>query len=268
MAWSKSGSRCTWIISIIFFSNVLETWSCIGIPDNHCACVYNDLLIDLNVGDIPVPLVASSNSSDSKDLYTYYVNPCKLLLEPTSLDVNCDKSSLCQKDVPYDDKSSQWYPIGSYTIEYTGVPNRDLQFHYGSQLFEGVYRGSVINIVCDEDQPVETLTFDGEHKLNEEVTEFSFTLRGDACCPIKHGGPNTALSAGSILLILFFVLLVVYFCGGMLFNKIGRGYTGVEIIPNYEFWSDLPKLVMDGWKFTITCGCRSTEESDPAYDNI
>ncbi len=38
----------------------------------------------------------------------------------------------------------------------------------------------------------------------------------------------------------FFVLLTVYFVGGILFMKFGRNSTGIEMIPNLSFWKSLP----------------------------
>ncbi|XP_076373653.1 cation-dependent mannose-6-phosphate receptor-like [Tachypleus tridentatus] len=74
------------------------------------------------------------------------------------------------------------------------------------------------------------------------------------------------ISIGSVLLIIFFVLLLVYLLIGMTFNY-GKGARGVELIPNYEFWCELPAYVIEGWMFfcrLITC--RPTR--DNMYDSI
>lgn len=47
------------------------------------------------------------------------------------------------------------------------------------------------------------------------------------------------------------VLIVVYFVGGALFLKFARGAEGMDIIPNREFWSDLPTLCKDGIMFIV-----------------
>lgn len=51
------------------------------------------------------------------------------------------------------------------------------------------------------------------------------------------------LSTGSVLVILLFVFSGIYFAGGALGLKFLRGAVGLELIPHYEFWSDLPGLV-------------------------
>ncbi|XP_034935754.1 uncharacterized protein [Chelonus insularis] len=62
------------------------------------------------------------------------------------------------------------------------------------------------------------------------------------------------LSTGSVLVILFLVFSSLYFIGGAMALKFFRGAVGWELIPNYDFWSDLPVLVRDGVTFTLS-GC-------------
>jgi hypothetical protein len=51
------------------------------------------------------------------------------------------------------------------------------------------------------------------------------------------------LSTGSVLVILFVVFATLYFVGGAVALRLLRGAEGREMIPNYEFWVDLPSLV-------------------------
>lgn len=41
----------------------------------------------------------------------------------------------------------------------------------------------------------------------------------------------------------FFVLLALYIVGGIVFLYYVRGARGKEVIPNYEFWMELPLLI-------------------------
>ena len=41
----------------------------------------------------------------------------------------------------------------------------------------------------------------------------------------------------------FFVAVIIHVIGGVIINKCLRGAIGLELIPNYEFWADLPSLV-------------------------
>ncbi|CAH0625407.1 unnamed protein product [Chrysodeixis includens] len=62
-------------------------------------------------------------------------------------------------------------------------------------------------------------------------------------------------STGSTLLIVFFSLVIFYLVMGVCTKKFLMGATGVEVIPNLGFWSDLPNLVKDGWMFLCN-GCK------------
>lgn len=53
----------------------------------------------------------------------------------------------------------------------------------------------------------------------------------------------TSLSTGSAFLILFLIFILCYFCGGMIALRLFKGAEGREMIPNYDFWADLPYLV-------------------------
>jgi hypothetical protein len=59
------------------------------------------------------------------------------------------------------------------------------------------------------------------------------------------------LSTGSVLVILFFVFTTLYFVGGAVALKLLRGAEGREMIPNYDFWVDLPNLV----RVSVCCLC-------------
>lgn len=54
---------------------------------------------------------------------------------------------------------------------------------------------------------------------------------------------DEGLSTGSVLVIIFFVFTILYFVGGAVALRLLRGAEGRELIPNYDFWVDLPNLV-------------------------
>ncbi|XP_047507977.1 uncharacterized protein LOC125051595 [Pieris napi] len=81
-------------------------------------------------------------------------------------------------------------------------------------------------------------------------------------------------SLGSTLLIVFFSCVIFYLVLGICTKKFLMGATGLEIIPNLAFWSDLPNLVRDGWAFAIN-GFKLPTSSGPvtspdpnSYDSI
>ncbi|XP_062517922.1 uncharacterized protein LOC134193139 [Corticium candelabrum] len=93
----------------------------------------------------------------------------------------------------------------------------------------------------------------------DESTEIHhFALLHKCCCPNgcqrrspvthKQGG---GLSTGSILLIVVLCLLFVYFVGGILYQRLGKGAQGIEMVPQHQFWMSLPGLIKDGVVFAI-----------------
>lgn len=64
------------------------------------------------------------------------------------------------------------------------------------------------------------------------------------------GNGSKGLSTGTVLLIILFCILVVYFGIGMAFMKYHRGARGKQIIPHYSLWSQIPGLAKDGCSYT------------------
>ncbi|XP_048731786.1 uncharacterized protein LOC125648835 [Ostrea edulis] len=96
--------------------------------------------------------------------------------------------------------------------------------------------------------------------------ECQYTIKADfagACITIVPSLPVTELSAGTVLIIIFFVSISIYCIFGCTCNFV-RGYKGQEIVPHFQFWVDLPVLVADGILFTFSC-CR---REPSAYDSI
>lgn len=61
----------------------------------------------------------------------------------------------------------------------------------------------------------------------------------------------SGLSLGSILLIIFFSLMVAYIICGALYNKFARSREGKEVFPHYTFWIELPLLVKEGGAYSF-----------------
>ncbi|XP_057310070.1 uncharacterized protein LOC130648064 [Hydractinia symbiolongicarpus] len=106
--------------------------------------------------------------------------------------------------------------------------------------------------------------------FNNNTCEYtvSFNYSG-ACLKLSPGDSRTKnISTGSFILILFFPAVVLYFLLGILINRV-RGHTGKDMIPQREFWSDLPELIMDGFAFTMaTVTCHSEDRSKNEYTSV
>jgi len=60
------------------------------------------------------------------------------------------------------------------------------------------------------------------------------------------------ISPGTVICITIVVMASVYLVGGIAYNKFYREKSGVEMIPNYEFWQDIPFLFRDGVIFVVS----------------
>ncbi|XP_033749710.1 uncharacterized protein LOC117334293 [Pecten maximus] len=72
------------------------------------------------------------------------------------------------------------------------------------------------------------------------------------------------MTAGTVLIIIFFVSLTVYFTCGVMVNLV-RGFRGKDVLPQAEFWTQLPVLIADGFLFTCRCGA---DQEKTGYDSI
>lgn len=124
----------------------------------------------------------------------------------------------------------------------------------GDQYLDGCWkdkeekRAMRVEVLCDSSKtgmPTDIQLV--EPVCTPEVTyTYTFRFYHAAACSGKGG-----LSAGSIMLIIFFVCLALYLIVGIIVNILVRQKSGIEIIPNWSFWSDVPSLIKEGFGFII-----------------
>jgi hypothetical protein len=126
-------------------------------------------------------------------------------------------------------------------------------------------RNTVIHIVCDATKTAVpqssdiTVTLPDSTQINIVPTYIIAFSHSSACVGgSAPGGPYApgttppgGISAGSVMLIIIFVGFFVYMVAGILIQKFKFEQEGARIIPNYDFWSDLPFLIKDGFRFLI-----------------
>nr|XP_002126668.1 putative mannose 6-phosphate receptor-like protein C530.09c [Ciona intestinalis] len=154
--------------------------------------------------------------------------------------------------------SGDKYDIGSQTTAVFVQVGDQIAINYTANSLLGDSRHSQVTLTCSKGKQ-DNFIVKGEVTPNSGF--YKFELVGNTLCPKKSGG---GLSAGSVLLIIFFVLLFVYLVGGILYNRYKNEETGLDMLPNKEFWASLPGLIADGIKF-IFGGCKASPSS---YDNI
>lgn len=220
---------------------------------NACSCETSDGVLDLSA-------LPSFTSIKDPQGYLNDWNPC--VAKPCGSSGKSDVS-ICQTSINKPGAQASSFVNGYlHTATFIGEVGKNLVLHYtgdNATLTSGVtkLRESSILLICVPDSPSNVLTAQGETQTGN--VNYKFTLRSPHACLVLNGG----LSAGSVLLILFFVAVLVYVIGGVLFLRFYRGASGVEMIPNYEFWKDFPFLVKDGMVFTFR-GCKS----DTTYSQI
>ena len=113
----------------------------------------------------------------------------------------------------------------------------------------GTPRKVTFNLKCDSSATTPVLV-----SVDENPTcQYTAVLKAAAVCQIAGGG----LSIGSIILIVFFPLVFVYFVAGILWNyRKDKESSKLDLIPNISFWRALPGLVKDGCIF-VAGACKS-----------
>lgn len=79
------------------------------------------------------------------------------------------------------------------------------------------------------------------------VSTISFSKRRLVCTFLNGFGLDFLKL--TVLSFRFFVLILVYLVGGFLFLTYARGATGMERVPNFEFWADFPHLIKVSAKY-------------------
>lgn len=172
-------------------------------------------------------------------VYKFDWNPCTKF----SAGAGCSNVFMCEttSSSPYANS------VNKFTIESDGTTT----IVYNKIEGGGHEREVTINLKCDKNK------YPGEMDgISIRGTTASASLMSKcACedsCPHPDFSIKNGLSIGSILLIVFFPLLLLYFMAGLLYNKFHKGVNSFpEMIPNHSFWGEFPVLIKDGCVFTF-----------------
>ncbi|XP_025096383.1 cation-dependent mannose-6-phosphate receptor-like isoform X2 [Pomacea canaliculata] len=207
-----------------------------------CTCQTSSGFVDLT------PLASSSGNPKYKDQpdalgsgFMFSWNPCTPFDELT----DCKQVSGCQVSSDL----AQSFMLGTQDSATFENSSGTLQIKY-SATQDSKTRSLVIDLICD--QKVE----DGNLVVQGELLPltYSMQLTSSHCCIKPASKAEEGLSAGTILLIVFFSLAGVYVTVGFTLQICVRKATGFERIPNSTFWLPIVGFIKDGFKFTFTCG--------------
>ncbi|XP_070561994.1 cation-dependent mannose-6-phosphate receptor-like [Ptychodera flava] len=116
-------------------------------------------------------------------------------------------------------------------------------------------RKAVIMLVCDPKNLIGSATIIAENNNKTSECYYLFEVGSSVVCETSSSG----LSVGSVICIIFFVLVAVYILGGVLYQRCVLGAKGMEQFPNITFWREFGNLVADGTDFVF----RNTPKGQP-----
>lgn len=215
------------------------TGDCVQV--NTCKCQYQDdnSVIDLESVAKKDEFAFPYHLAHSPfRLYQYAYNPCY----PVTDTDDCKDVAACQKDSHF-----HFSIADASSANFTKDADDDLVLHYTSIDRDGNSKELLVKLVCNESVTNASLDVVSEFPWNT----YNFVLTSECCCPngcvqLSEG----QLSAGSIIIIGFLVLVVVYLVSGIVYKALVKKSRGPEVIPNYAFWRSLPGLTKDGFMFS------------------
>jgi len=164
------------------------------------------------------------------------------------------KAGACQSWGNFMDLQSEACTGNSIPTSIKGLDGgKGVTFEYnGGDQYQNNPRVTQINLVCDKAQDGwGTVVFD-DSKQRDLL--FVVTVTSTHACP--GGGPagDDEGLGGWIFIIILVCFAVVYLVAGVIFNKVRGGASGVELVPNFAFWANLPGLIRDGALFIVRGG--------------
>ncbi|CAN8015005.1 unnamed protein product [Ixodes persulcatus] len=159
----------------------------------------------------------------------------------------------------------------SFVAHFESEPNRNVSV----TKCQGILKTNLVfkcdaakDISIGNDTLLAKLPFDGIKGSDD--CERNLTVPFSGACGTKPAAASAGLSAGSVLLILFFVGVLLYLVGGVIL-KHNSGARGWEMLPHQQFWSELPSLIVEGCVYfvkLVTCQATSGTGANRSYDDI
>ncbi|GAB1608708.1 hypothetical protein Ahia01_001155200 [Argonauta hians] len=207
-----------------------------------CICVFPHWKLDLN------PIV--EKASIDLPLFSYHIDEKTYEFKPCVPFVSNRKGCNGSQDLAIDMFTEKECQVlaNQKSVKFLGDINMDGDVYLEYKHTTNITITSRVYLMCNE---IQEFILSGT-KTTSTSAIYIFNLFTRYACPLPR---HATLSTGSILLIMFLLVMVTYLLGGFAFKHFYVGAQGVEIIPHYTFWSDFPLLVRDGCSYTFRC-CR------------
>ncbi|XP_054713154.1 uncharacterized protein LOC129222649 [Uloborus diversus] len=225
-----------------------------------CKCILDKTeTIDISsLGAVTYPRFHNLGVESSNGLYSY--NPCfpfDSADKDTSLkegNIACTKSAGCViMPGGSDGELPESHSIGYQETAKFGK-NADSDNYKITYSVPNAKQSLVVNLICNDSIENHLVVVDPESEGNFKIV-MNLTSKCACVNGCKSAEPKadaSGLSTGSKLLIAFFTILLAYLIVGIVWNFF-NGARGSEVIPNADFWNDLPKLILEGVLFTCSC---------------
>ncbi|XP_063385176.1 uncharacterized protein LOC134671295 [Cydia fagiglandana] len=254
----SSKSLCLFSIFLLFIlSSVHGQDKCV--KRNSCSCVFpNGTGIDLspsakNSVYTSKTIYDEKNKGVEIEVSTYYYHPCFNVLltinQTTAMNgTTCNKPlSLCRHRSTWNGTIKDHLTKYEDIFEFMGSSNdtsESVEFSDDGRSIKYFNEPSwtFVDLVCAETDD----QFYVKDTTEPDQIELAFFSRNACLRQIE-----SSRSVGSTLLIIFFSFVIFYLVLGVCTKKFLMGATGIEVIPNLMFWTELPNLVKDGWAFAL-----------------
>ncbi|VVC94439.1 unnamed protein product [Leptidea sinapis] len=220
------------LFCITFNTNIVSAQD-VCVKKGPCSCEFSNGT-GINLSPLANAAFYSTNTFDLKsegtqyELSTYYYHPCidaKPVVNSTKTTDTCGiPLAICrQVDTFNFNKTISGYVTDGGIYEYMGSSNFSQFSSDGkSIIYMNPPSSTIVMLVCAQtDGELNVISLSDPQKIIEEFSR----------------------SLGSTLLIIFFSCVIFYIVLGVCVNKLLRGATGLEVVPNLAFWTDLPNLV-------------------------
>lgn len=209
------------------------------VKNDACSCTYDD-----GSGTVDFHELAGTSGPrlfdqyDNKRQFKYSYNPCNPFTEGS-----CSNVAVCESTVDASGATSFTTPAGTQESATFTDTGGQLKVVYKTRPTEFNYQ-TTVTLKCDA-----SLTGSPKFDIAGAVTfnTVEMTMTHASLCAIVEGGGG--LSIGSILVIIFFVGIIVYFAAGIVFMVFVKKESGPKIVPNVNFWTALPGYIKDGGLF-------------------
>ncbi|XP_064648499.1 uncharacterized protein LOC135500779 [Lineus longissimus] len=214
------------------------------VKKSSCRCEYDDGSGAIDFSSLGLtsgePLIKDQVNTLNSNLYSY--NPCHPFTEG-----DCKEVAACEVAVDPFSGVATYTDIGLQEDSDFLSENEQTAIRYTTG--SGIVTQSIVLLICDETQ-TGTAQFE---VVSSSFSSDTFSLKHACMCPGKCSPEAAAvgLGIGSVLCVIFAAVVIGYLIGGVVFMKVARGASGKEVVPNVEFWTDLPVLIKDGTFFLV-----------------